>query len=44
MLEIDFHDSGYEDINGLLGLDLLLEANFLIDLQQLKMYRNDFKS
>src|SRR5690625_3587891 len=43
-VEVDFNDFGYEDINGLLGLDLLLEAGFLIDLQYLRMYRNDFKS
>ncbi|SET59907.1 Aspartyl protease [Oceanobacillus limi] len=40
MVEIDFNDFGYEDINGLLGLDLLLKAEFTIDLMHLEMNRN----
>lgn len=38
-VDIDFNDFGYEDINGLLGLDLLLRAEFLIDLRHLRMER-----
>lgn len=38
-VEIDFNDFGYEDINGLLGLDLLMEAGFTIDLLHLEMER-----
>ncbi|WP_164669823.1 retropepsin-like aspartic protease [Virgibacillus doumboii] len=38
-IEIDFNDFGYEDINGLLGLDLLMHAGFTIDLLQLEMNR-----
>ncbi|MFD1363444.1 retropepsin-like aspartic protease [Lentibacillus salinarum] len=34
-IEVDFNDFGYEDINGLLGLDLLMQAGFTIDLLQL---------
>lgn len=40
-VEVDFNDFGYEDINGLLGLDLLMRAGFNIDLQNLQMVRND---
>ena len=39
-VEVDFNDFGYEDINGLLGLDLLMEARFTIDLLHLQMNRN----
>ncbi|WP_369801964.1 hypothetical protein [Oceanobacillus sp. Castelsardo] len=39
-IEIDFNDFGYEDINGLLGLDLLLQAEFTLDLMRLEMNRN----
>ncbi|GGB50522.1 aspartyl protease [Virgibacillus dakarensis] len=39
-VEVDFNDFGYEDINGLLGLDLLMQAGFTIDLMQLEMERN----
>lgn len=39
-VEVDFNDFGYEDINGLLGLDLLMEAGFTIDLLHLQMNRN----
>lgn len=38
-VEVDFNDFGYEDINGLLGLDLLLKAGFTIDLLNLQMDR-----
>ncbi|QKY68327.1 retropepsin-like aspartic protease [Lentibacillus sp. CBA3610] len=38
-IEVDFNDFGYEDINGLLGLDLLMQAGFTIDLLQLEMNR-----
>ena len=34
---LDFTIFQYEDINGLLGLDLLLEAGFIIDLKNFKM-------
>lgn len=40
-IEIDFNDFGYEDINGLLGLDLLMQAGFTIDLLHLEMNRKD---
>jgi predicted aspartyl protease len=36
-IEVDFNDFGYEDINGLLGLDLLMKAGFNIDLLNLEM-------
>ncbi|HHW36293.1 MAG TPA: clan AA aspartic protease [Bacillales bacterium] len=39
-VEVDFNDFGYEDINGLLGLDLLMKAGFNIDLLNLQMVRN----
>ncbi|MDQ2087959.1 retropepsin-like aspartic protease [Herbivorax sp. ANBcel31] len=35
---LDFTSFQYDDINGLLGLDLLLEAGFIIDLSKLRMY------
>lgn len=38
-VEVDFNDFGYEDINGLLGLDLLMRAGFIIDIQNLQMGR-----
>ena len=38
-VEVDFNDFGYDDINGLLGLDLLMKAEFTIDLRQLQMNR-----
>lgn len=34
---LDFTSFQYEDINGLLGLDLLLEAGSIIDLKKLRM-------
>lgn len=39
-IEVDFNDFGYDDINGLLGLDLLMKAKFTIDLRHLQMDRN----
>ena len=40
--DIDFSNIDYEGINGLIGLDLLIEAGIIIDLDKLKMYpRND---
>jgi hypothetical protein len=38
---LDFTSFQYEDINGLLGLDILLEAGFIIDMKQMKMYLHD---
>ncbi|WP_346427657.1 retropepsin-like aspartic protease [Gracilibacillus sp. YIM 98692] len=38
-IEIDFNDFGYDDINGLLGLGLLMRAGFTIDLLHLQMDR-----
>lgn len=39
---IDFSSIDYEGINGLIGLDLLIEAGIIIDLDKLKMYlRNE---
>ncbi|PAV31409.1 aspartyl protease [Virgibacillus profundi] len=39
-IEVDFNDFGYDDINGLLGLDLLMKAGFTIDLRHFEMERN----
>ena len=40
--DIDFSNIDYEGINGLIGLDLLIEAGIIIDLDKLKMYpRNE---
>lgn len=39
-IEVDFNDFGYDDINGLLGLDLLMKAEFKIDLRHLQMDRD----
>ncbi|MDC3413883.1 retropepsin-like aspartic protease [Terrihalobacillus insolitus] len=39
-IKVDFNDFGYDDINGLLGLDLLLKAGFNIDLLNLEMNMN----
>jgi len=39
-VEVDFNDFGYDDINGLLGLDLLMKAGFTLDLLHLQMVRN----
>ncbi|TCP29064.1 hypothetical protein EV207_113100 [Scopulibacillus darangshiensis] len=36
-MEIDFNDFGYKDINGLLGLGLLMRAGYKIDLLNLKL-------
>ena len=38
-MEVDFNDFGYEDINGLLGLDLLMKPGFVIDLENLQIFR-----
>jgi predicted aspartyl protease len=38
---LDFTVFQYEDINGLLGLDLLIDAGFNINLRDLKMYLHD---
>ncbi|OLN27450.1 hypothetical protein DSOL_4527 [Desulfosporosinus metallidurans] len=35
---MDFTSYIYKDINGLLGLDMLLNAGFIIDLEKLNMY------
>lgn len=40
-IEVDFNDFGYEDINGLLGLDLLIQAGFTIDLLHLQLNRKN---
>lgn len=40
--DIDFSNIDYEGINGLIGLDLLIEAGIIIDLDKLKMHpRNE---
>ncbi|WP_088104837.1 hypothetical protein [Halalkalibacter urbisdiaboli] len=31
-VELDFNNFGYDDINGLLGLDLVMKAGYIIDL------------
>lgn len=38
---IDFTVFPYEDINGLLGLDALIEGGFIINLNTLTIYRED---
>jgi hypothetical protein len=38
--EIDFSGMDYEGINGLLGLDILLDAGLVLDLDKLEMYRS----
>ena len=40
-ISIDFTVFPYEDINGLLGLDILIEGGFIIDLDILKIKRKD---
>ncbi|TDX44474.1 retropepsin-like aspartic protease [Orenia marismortui] len=40
-ISIDFTVLPYEDINGLLGLDILIEGGFIIDLKALKIHRKD---
>lgn len=37
--ELDFSGYIYEDINGLLGLDILLNGGFIIDLTDLVIYK-----
>lgn len=37
--ELDFSGNIYEDINGLLGLDILLKGGFIIDLTDLAIYK-----
>jgi len=37
-IPLDFTIFQYDDINGLLGLDLLMKAEFIIDLKSLEMY------
>ncbi|WP_243138052.1 retropepsin-like aspartic protease [Heliorestis acidaminivorans] len=37
--KLDFSGMDYEGIDGLLGLDVLLDAGFIIDLKKLEMYR-----
>ena len=40
--DMDFSNIDYEGINGLIGLDLLIEAGIIIDLDKLKMHpRNE---
>jgi predicted aspartyl protease len=36
-INIDFSKIEYEDINGLLGLDILIDGGFIIDLNQMKI-------
>lgn len=36
---IDFSNMDYDDLNGLLGLDLLMDSGFIIDLKNLKIYK-----
>lgn len=37
---MDFTGYIYDDINGLLGLDILIKGGFIIDLNDLAIYRN----
>ena len=39
-MELDFNDIGYDDINSLLGLDLLMKAGYIIHLSKLQMNLN----
>ena len=36
-IKIDFSRIDYEDINGLLGLDLLIDGEFIIDLKRMEL-------
>lgn len=36
---LDISDFLYEDINGLLGLDIMMEAGFIIDLKSMDIHR-----
>ena len=36
-VSLDFSRIDYEDINGLLGLDLLMKGEFIIDLDQMEL-------
>ena len=38
---VDFAMIPYDDVNGLLGLDILIEGGFMIDLDILDIYRKD---
>ncbi len=37
--QLDISDFLYEDINGLLGLDIMMEGCFIIDLKRMEMHR-----
>lgn len=37
--QLDISDFLYEDINGLLGLDIMVEAGFIIDLKNMEIRR-----
>jgi len=41
--DIDCSGMDYEGINDLLGLDILLDAGFILDLDKLEMYRSGQK-
>lgn len=41
--EIDFSGMDYDGISGLLGLDILLDAGLVLDLDKLEMYRSGQK-
>lgn len=38
-IPLDFATIDYDDIHGLLGLDILLRAGFVIDLKKMMLYR-----
>jgi len=40
--KLDFTTFQYEDINGLLGLDILTRGGFTIDLKNLELYQKEF--
>lgn len=40
-ISLDFTGFQYDGINGLLGLDILLQAGFIIDVKGLLMYRGE---
>jgi predicted aspartyl protease len=39
-INIDFSRIDYKDINGLLGLDILINGGFIIDLKQMELKMN----
>ncbi len=42
--KLDFTSFQYEDINGLLGLDILVNGGYIIDIKNFELYRREFDS